>query len=490
MKGEYILGIDQGSTGTKVIVVDITGDVVDRASRPVRSIYPHAGWLEHNGLELWNSVAECIVELTGRIEFSKIRAIGVTNQRESVLFWDRRTGEPLTPVVSWQCTRSQEIIDRWSELEDLIEQKTGLNSNTYYSASKVAWLLEEIPGLREKCENGEACLGNVNSWIIWKLTGGTFLTDSTNAGRTMFFNVHTDQWDSELLDAMNIPECILPEVKPCNTFFGMATEPKEAFKNPVPVLSSIGDQMSALFGQTCFSRGEAKITLGTCINLVCYTGTFEPMAKGVVPAIAYNLDGNIQYEMEGSTHVAGAINEWLIHQLGIADSPQEISELAQQVDSSEGVFFVPAFRGLGTPYWDDQARGIITGLSRAHDKRHICRAALDSIALQAYDIVTAYKEIGVEITTLKVDGGVARSDFIMQNLADITGCRIERPKNIDRTSMGAVYIAGLASGLWHDFDTLKGIWGLDKAFDPADSTEERTALLEGWKDAVRKARNL
>lgn len=490
MEGRYILGIDQGSTGTKVIVIDQNGIEIASAHRPVRSIYPRVGWLEHDGEELWNSVAECIVELSGKLDFSELRAIGITNQRETVLLWDRSTGEAVTPAVSWQCIRSQDITDRWRCMDALVDERTGLNVNPYYSASKLAWLLEEDPELRRRCEKGEVCFGNVNTWIIWKLTGGAVhLTDSTNAGRTMFFNVHTNEWDEELLEKMNLPRNILPEVRPCNTHFGMAVEPKAAFSTPVPIMSSIGDQMSALFGQTCFSRGEAKITLGTCLNLVCFTGSFEPGRRGVVPAVAYNIDGELQYEMEGSTHVAGALLEWLIHQLGIAKSSPEICELAQQVESSQGVYFVPAFRGLGTPYWDDEARGLVCGLTRAHDKRHICRAALDGIALQANDIVTAYRDIGIEIKTMKVDGGLARSDFAMQNLANITRCRIERPVNIDRTPMGAVYMAGLASGLWKDFEQLKEIWGLDKAFEPAEMPE-REALLEGWENAVRKSRNL
>lgn len=490
MKGRYILGIDQGSTGTKVIVVDQDGIVVISAHRAIRSIYPHAGWLEHDGEELWNSVAKCIVELSEKIDFSEIRAIGVTNQRETVLLWDRNTGEALTPAVSWQCVRSQDITDRWRPLDESVDERTGLNVNPYYSASKLAWLLEQDPELRRRCEKGDVCFGNVNTWLIWKLTGGTVhLTDSTNAGRTMFFNVHTNTWDEYLLEAMSLPPATLPEVKPCDTLFGMAIEPKAAFRSPIPIMASIGDQMSALFGQTCFSRGEAKITLGTCLNLVCFTGAFESGKKGIVPAIAYNYGGELQYEMEGSTHVAGAAIEWLIHQLGIADTPPEVCDLAQQVDSSEGVFFVPAFRGLGTPYWDDEARGLIMGLTRAHDRRHVCRAALDGITLQANDIVMAFRDIGFNITTLKVDGGLARSDFALQNMANITQCRIERPVNIDRTPMGAVYMAGLASGLWKDFEELKNIWGLDKVFEPA-VMPERAALLNGWENAVRKARNL
>ena len=489
MEGKYILGIDQGSTGTKVIIVDRAGEIVASAHRPVVSIYPKAGWLEHDAAALWDTVAECITECSEKVDFSQLRAIGITNQRETVILWDRKTGEALTPAVSWQCTRSAEIAERWRPFEKEIGDSTGLNLNPYYSASKVTWLLENDPELRRRCEAGEVCFGNVNTWVLWKLTGGAHLTDSTNAGRTMFFNVHRNEWDDELLRRMDIPKAILPEVRPCDDFFGMAVEPREAFARPVPVLGMIGDQMSALFGQICFERGEAKISLGTCMNLVCFTGRFEEQKLGIIPAIASSLGGELQYEMEGSTYVAGAVNEWLIEQLRVADSPQEICSLAEQVESSDGVYFVPAFRGLGTPYWDDDCRAEITGLSRAHDRRHVCRAALDGVALQANDILEAFRQIGVDIRTLKVDGGLTRSDFAMQNFANITRCRIERPFNTDRTSMGAVYLAGLASGLWESQEALKEIWGLDRVFEP-EPFEGREALLEGWERAVRKARNL
>ena len=488
MEGRYILGIDQGSTGTKVIIVDSEGKIAASAHRSVVSIIPRRDWLEHDAEHLWQTVAECITECSKKFDFSRLRAIGITNQRETAILWDRKTGRALSPAISWQCTRSVGITQRWAPLESEIDQRTGLNLHPYYSASKVAWLLENDPALRQRCESGEVCFGNVNSWILFRLTG-EHLTDPTNAGRTMLFNVHENCWDKTLLSGMDIPEAILPEVRPCGSFFGMATEPREAFVKPVPVYGMIGDQMSALFGQACFSRGEAKISLGTCLNLVCFTDHFEKRIKGIVPAIAWNGEHGLTYEMEGSTYVAGAINEWLIGQLGIASSPAEVSELASQVPSSEGVYFVPAFRGLGTPYWDDDCRAEITGLSRFHDKRHVCRAALDGVAFQTSDIIRTFAEISVEIRTLKVDGGMAKSDFFMQDLANITGCRIERPANTDRTSMGAVYMAGLASGLWKDKEELREIWGRDRAFEPEDFPQ-REELLAGWANAVRKSRNL
>jgi glycerol kinase len=490
MEREYILGIDQGSTGSKVLVVDGGGEVVCSAYRKIGSYYPREGWVEHDPMEVWESVRDSLIETAGKFDFSGIRAIGITNQRESAVLWERSTGKPVTPLISWQCTRSQGIVDTWQPLADEITEKTGLINNTYFSASKVAWMFENDPVLRARSERGELSFGNVNTWILWNLTGGKeHLTDSSNAGRTMFFDVRRNQWDDNLLARMGIPSQILPRVMACDASFGLAVEPAEAFGRPVPITASLGDQMSALFGQACFKRGEAKCTIGTSLNLVAYTGEYEEPAGGILPAIACDRSGVVTYELEGGVYVAGSVIEWLTDQLGIAGDPDEVDRLAREADSAKGVFFVPAFQGLGAPHWDPRARALIIGLSRFHDKRHISRAALESIALQTNDVVVAMKEqFDLTLSVLRVDGGVARSDFVLQLFADIIGCRIERPQNTDRTSMGAVYLAGLASGLWESTANISALWKLDKAFEPRLGHRERTLLLEGWEQAVGRSR--
>ncbi|MDO4568461.1 MAG: glycerol kinase GlpK [Clostridia bacterium] len=489
MQREYILGIDQGSTGSKVIVVDREGEVVCSAYRRIESFYPQEGWLEHEPDEVWESVRDGLLEVAREFDMNRIRAIGVTNQRETFLLWDRATGKPLTRAISWQCTRGAGLIERWAPFADEILEKTGLISNSYFSASKIAWALENAPELRERAERGELCMGNLNTWIIWKLTEGrSHMTDSANAGRTMFYDVRRNVWDEELLRKMDIPASMLPGVTSCDGDFGMACAPAEAFETPIPIMASIGDQMSALFGQACFERGEAKCTIGTCINIVTYTGDYEAPRGGVLPAIAADLGGELTYELEGGIYVAGSVNEWLIEQLGIASTPQEVSDLAQSVESSNGACLVPAFQGLGAPHWDMSARALIIGMSRFHDKRHICRAALESLPLQTNDVIAALKrDFGIDVKVLRVDGGVARNDFAMQLFADITNCRVERPKNTDRTPMGAVYIAGLASGLWKDKAQLRGLWKLDRAFEPFMDAGARDKLLEDWSEAVRRS---
>lgn len=485
----YVLGIDQGSTGSKVLVVDQMGEVVCSAYRGIESFYPHEGWLEHDPEAVWQSVREGILEVAGKFDMRQIRAIGITNQRETTILWERATGKPLTPAISWQCVRSQKIVDSWACYSEETTRVTGLPNHTYYSASKIAWALEHTPGLRERCEKGEVCFGTINTWILWHLTGGkSHLTDSSNAARTMFFDVQKDQWSQSLIDKFHIPRAILPEVLPCDGNFGMATEPSEAFREAVPILASIGDQMSALFGQACFERGEAKCSIGTCLNLVTYTGEYIPPQCGIYPAIASHDSGKLTFEVEGGVNVAGSVSEWLVHQLCIAKDPIEVSQLAAQVESTDGTYFVPAFSGLFAPHWNSGARGLIIGLSRFHDRRHICRAALESIALQTNDILELLKtSFGVDIKVLRVDGGVAKSDFIMQLMADILNCRIERPKNTDRTPMGAVYLAGLSSKLWKDRQELKKLWVLDRAFEPHMDSETRRMLIAGWQEAVKRS---
>lgn len=489
MERKYVLGIDQGSTGSKVMVVDAQGEVVCSAYRKIKSFFPQQGWLEHDPEEIWMSVRECLLEVAAKFDLLKVCAIGITNQRETTILWERASGKAATPAISWQCTRGTRIIEQWNPFAAEILEKTGLISSPYYSASKIAWVFQNDPDLRKRAEQGELCFGTVNTWILWNLTGGrVHRTDSSNAGRTMFFDIQKNAWDESLMRKMGIPPAMLPEVCACDALFGMATEPNEAFDKPIPILASIGDQMSALFGQSCFARGEAKCTIGTCLNLVTFTGRFEEPQNGILPAIANNRAGLLTYELEGGVYVAGSINEWLIEQLGVAKSPAEVDSLARQVDTTDGVYFVPAFQGLGAPHWNSEARALIIGLSRFHDKRHICRAALESIALQTNDVCDTLKDrFGIEILVLRVDGGVSKSDFVLQLFADILSCRIERPKNTDRTPMGAVYTAGLKAGLWKDLDEIRSLWKLDKAFEPSLAPTHRAKLIEGWKEAVSRS---
>ena len=488
MEQQYILGIDQGSTGSKVIVVDKSGEIVRKAYRRIESFFPQDGWLEHDADNIWNSVKDCLLEIAESFDLSQVCAIGITNQRETTILWDKATARPLLSAISWQCTRSQSIIDRWAPFADEILETTGLISNPYYSASKIVWALENVAGLRERCERGEVLFGNVNTWILWNLTGGkSHMTDSSNAGRTMAFDVRKNDWSDSLLDKMGIPRSILPKVIACDGDFGMAVEPREAFKTPVPIRASIGDQMSALFGQVCFRPGEAKCTIGTSLNLVTYTGPYAQPTKGVLPAIACNLGGAMEYEVEGGVNVAGSIYDWISDQLGIVSGPEEANALAEQV-GSDGVYFVPAFGGLYAPHWNSGARALIIGMSKFHDKRHICRAAVESIAFQANDVVEVLRnDFHVDVRTLEVDGGVSRSDLAMQIFADITDCRVERPKNTDSTSMGAVFVAGLAAGLWKDKAEIRSLWKLDRAFEPQLTPQQRKTLTDGWNEAVRRS---
>lgn len=486
---DFILGIDQGSTGSKALIVDKNGDVVCSAYRRISTYCPAEGYAEHNAEEIWESVRDSVIEVSQQFDFSQLRAVGITNQRQTWLLWERSTGKPLTPAFSWADRRSEYIIDRWSYFADEIQEKTGLEPHSNYSASQVAWCLENDPTLRTRAENGEVCFGTINTWLLFKLTGGkSHFTDSANADPTLFFDVHKNCYDKELLTKMDIPEVILPEVLACDADFGEAIEPAEAFKTPVPVRAMLGDQQGALIGQCCFDRGEAKCTIGTVINLVAFTDSFEPSKVGFDSEIAINLGGKLSYEVEGWTPVGSAVQEWLIEKLKIADSVSEIGELAQEVDSSYGVSFVPSFQGHRAPYWNANARAVIVGMSLYHDKRHICRAALESIALHVHDIVEALKEgYGIDIKTLQVDGGAIKSDFISQLLADFTRCNIVRPVNTDCTPMGSVYIAGLASGLWKDTDEVRALWKVDKTFTPTMSVEERDDVLAHWQEAVKRS---
>lgn len=488
---EYILGIDQGSTGSKALIVDKNGEVVCSAYRRIKLYCPEEGYAQHDGEEIWESVRDSLIELSEKFDFSQLKAISITNQRQTWLLWERGTGKPLTPALSWADRRSEYIIERWVSFAEEIQEKTGLEPHSNYSASQLAWYLEKDPDLRARAEKAEVCFGTMDTWLLYRLTGGkSHYTDSTNADPTLFLDIHKNCYDKELLAKMGIPECILPKVLNSDAYFGDAVEPTEVFKNPVPIKAMLGDQQGAIIGQCCFERGEAKCTIGTVINLAVFTDKFEHSKLGFDSEIAKNLGGKLTYEIEGWTPVGSAVQEWVVDKLNIADSVEEISALAQEVDSSSDVIFVPSFQGHRAPYWDANARAVLVGMSMYHDKRHVCRAALESIALQTNDIIEYLKTgYGVEVQTLRVDGGAIKNDFICQLLADFTRCTIVRPVNTECTPMGGIYIAGLASGMWKDINEIKKTWKVDKKFEPTMSIEKRNNIVAHWKEAVMRSLN-
>jgi len=490
MSSGLIIGIDQGSTGSKAIAVDRGGVVMASAYSGIRTDYPRDGWVEHDAGDIWRSVKACLADLKRLVDFSRVEAIGITNQRETCVIWDRTTGEPLTPAISWQCTRSQQIVGEWEPLREEILAKTGLGLNAYYSASKVKWLFDKDEGLRRRCEDGSCAFGTIDAWLIWNLTGGrSHRTDPSNAGRTMFFDIGKLRWDEDLLGRMGLPAAMLGEVLPSDGEFGLAVSPPEIFDRPVPIRACLGDQQSAVFGQACFEEGEAKCTIGTCLNLGFNAGGRVPRGGVVAPSVGWDRSGKVTYNLEGGVFVGGSLFSWLQGQMGLVGSFSELESSAAGVGSSEGLFFVPAFTGLGSPYWDGSARGTIVGMSFNHTKAHLLRSAVESIAFQACDVLcAAERDYGFRIGELRVDGGVSKSDFVLQVFADITDRVVRRPENIDRTPMGAVFMAGLSCGFWRGLDELRGLWRLDREFRPRLEASRRDDLLSGWREAVERAR--
>ncbi|NLY89622.1 MAG: glycerol kinase GlpK, partial [Firmicutes bacterium] len=464
--------------------------------RKIKVLYPQAGWVEHEPEDIWQSVVESLQEISAKVPMAKVAAIGITNQRETVLFWEKKTGRPVTNAISWQCRRSEDICYEWRKagFEDEVREKTGAPGlDAYFSATKIAWLFRENNELREKAESGEVICGTIDTWLIWNLTAGnSHVTDSSNAVRTILYNFVEKKWDDSLLKKMGIPKKILPNVLPSNGQFGEAVSPASVFAGkPVPIRACLGDQQAALFGHACFSSEVAKCTFGTCLNLGINTGsTIVKSRNGLNPTVAWNIDGEFTYKVEGGVYVAGSLFEWLVTHLGLADSVSGLVEEAKKVKSSEGVYFVPAFVGLGAPHWDMTARGTIAGMSFAHNKGHIARAAVEAVAFQTYDVLRAMEgDMGIWPETLRVDGGVAKDDFVMQILADITGCKIERPVSLDLTTLGAAYMAGLGIGIWLDLDEVASLRQVDRIFIPRLTDSERSILVDKWNRAVERAKN-
>ncbi len=489
---KYILALDQGTTSSRVILFDREQNILGVSQKEFTQIYPHEGWVEHDAMEIWSSQYATMMEVVAQtgVEAAEIAAIGITNQRETTILWDKATGRPIYNAIVWQCRRTADIVDGLIErgLEEHIKTTTGLIPDAYFSATKIKWILDHVEGAREKAERGEILFGTVDSWLVWKLTGGAaHVTDVTNASRTMLYDIHKLDWDDTLLNALDIPRAMLPEVRSSSEVYGYT----EIQGVKIPIAGIAGDQQAALFGQGCFAPGDAKNTYGTGCFLLMNTGETPCESKnGLISTIAIGLGGKVQYALEGSVFVGGAVIQWLRDELRFFTESCDAEYYAQKVDSNGGVYLVPAFTGLGAPYWDMYARGAIVGLTRGTKREHIIRAAQESIAYQVADLVRAMEaDTGMPLTALKADGGASRDGFLMQFQADIIGREVRRPAIRETTDLGAAYLAGLAVGLWKDTDEIRGLWNCDRTFAPAMESGERERLLSGWHRAVGRSRN-
>ena len=489
---KYILALDQGTTSSRCIIYDKKGNMVSVAQKEFRQYYPHQGWVEHDANEIWSTQMTVAHEamLKAGVTYQNIEAIGITNQRETTVVWDRHTGEPVHNAIVWQCRRTAEYCDRLMEqgLADSFKEKTGLLIDAYFSATKLRWILENVEGARERAEAGDLLFGTIETWLIWKMTGGrVHVTDYSNASRTMMFNINTLEWDDEILAVLDIPKSMLPQPRPSSEVYG-ETE-STLFAGPIKIAGAAGDQQAALFGQTCFQEGEAKSTYGTGCFLLLNTGEKPVFSQnGLLTTIAWGLDGKVNYALEGSVFVCGAAIQWLRDELNLMKNSAQSERMALSVQDSNGVFVVPAFVGLGAPYWDPYARGAIFGLTRGADKNHLVRATLESLAYQTSDLLGAMaSDLGKEMLSLKVDGGACANNFLMQFQSDILGKNVLRPQCIETTSLGAAYLAGLASGYWKNQDDVLENWQIDRTFVPAMEDRQRQELLSGWKKAVERA---
>ncbi len=486
---KYILALDQGTSSSRAIVFDRSGKTMAVAQKEFTQIFPKPGWVEHNPMEIWSSQASVIAEAITSIDINglDIAAIGITNQRETTIVWDAETGEPVYNAIVWQDRRTSEYCDslKAAGLTDKIRSKTGLIIDAYFSATKVRWILENVPGAREKAEQGKLRFGTVDTWLIWMLTRGeVHVTDVSNASRTMVYNIHELCWDKELLDLFGIPESMMPQVKSSSEVYGYTKT--TLFAHEVPIAGIAGDQQAALFGQMCTEPGSVKNTYGTGCFLLMNSGEKPIMSSNnLLTTIAWKIGDKVNYALEGSIFVAGSVVQWLRDGLGIIRSSSEVEELAASVPDNGGVYFVPALTGLGAPYWDQYAKGCMYGISRGTTAAHIARAALEGIAFQTMDIVNAMqKDAGVELAELKVDGGASRNNLLMQFQADILGTSVIRPQVTETTALGAAYLAGLAVGYWESIDHIKSQWAVDTSFTPSASEETVKALKEGWADAI------
>jgi len=487
---KYIMALDSGTTSNRCILFNAAGEICSVAQKEFTQIFPQPGWVEHDADEIFATQLEVAKQALANIgaNASSIAAIGITNQRETAIVWNKRTGRPICNAIVWQCRRTAPYCDELtrSGWVDTIRKKTGLVIDPYFSGTKFRWILENVPGAREQAEAGELLFGTVETWLIWKLTEGkVHVTDYSNASRTMLFNINTLTWDQEILDLMGIPASMLPTPMPSSAVYG-CTEPK-FFGAPIPIAGAAGDQQAALFGQTCFCPGESKVTYGTGAFLLMNTGNTPIFSQnGLVTTIAWGLDGKVTYALEGSIFIAGAAIQWLRDELRFIESAGDSEYMAQKVRDTNGCYVVPAFTGLGAPHWDAYARGAIVGLTRGVNKYHIIRATLDSIAYETNDVLAAMEsDAGIRMSTLKVDGGASANNYLVQTQADVSGAPVLRPKCVETTAMGAAYLAGLAVGYWASLEEIRRNWVVDRSFLPEISQEERAVRVKGWKKALR-----
>ncbi|MCT4783872.1 MULTISPECIES: glycerol kinase GlpK [Exiguobacterium] len=486
----YILALDQGTTSSRAIIFDHDGKIVTTAQREFKQYFPKPGWVEHNANEIWGSVLAVMAEAFGSadIDPKEIAAIGITNQRETAVVWEKETGRPVYNAIVWQSRQTAGICDELNAAGhgDLFRDKTGLLIDAYFSGTKVKWILDNVDGAREKADNGELLFGTIDTWLIWKLSGGhAHVTDYSNASRTLMYNIYEQQWDDELLDILSVPKSMLPEVKPSSEVYAN-TIPYHFFGFEVPIAGAAGDQQAALFGQACFESGEGKNTYGTGCFMLMNTG--EEAVKsdhGLLTTIAWGYNGKVEYALEGSIFVAGSAIQWLRDGLRMLKSAKDTEQYANRVETTDGVYVVPAFVGLGAPYWNSDVRGAIFGLTRGTEKEHFVRATLESLAYQTRDVLTSMEQdSGIELKTLRVDGGAVSNNFLMQFQADILDVPVERPEVSETTALGAAYLAGLAVGFWKDQSEIKQQWKLDHKFEPNMDESHRESLYKGWQHAV------
>lgn len=492
MEPSFILSLDQGTTSSRAVLINKQGEPVHMAQHEFKQYFPHPGWVEHDANEIWASIVKVMTELftDPTIEPEQVKAIGITNQRETAVVWDKNTGEPIYNAIVWQSRQTASICEQLKAQghEQLFREKTGLLIDSYFSGTKVKWLLDNVDGAREKASQGQLLFGTMDSWLIWKLTGGqVHVTDVSNASRTLMYNIHDLQWDTALLEILGIPPAMLPEVRSSSEIYGYTTS--EFFGCFIPIAGAAGDQQAALFGQACFESGMAKNTYGTGCFMLKNTGELPIVSQhGLLTTIAWGIDSKVYYALEGSIFVAGSAVQWLRDGLQMIDSAEESEAYAEQVESTEGVYIVPAFVGLGTPYWDSDVRGAVFGLTRGTGKAHFIRATLESLAYQTKDVIRAMEEdSGIPLKTLRVDGGAVNNAFLMQFLSDMLGVSVERPVVHETTALGAAYLAGLAVKFWQDQAEISALWKVKRTFNSSMEEGLRTELYNGWNKAVRAA---
>ncbi|MGI6502266.1 MAG: glycerol kinase GlpK [Anaerostipes sp.] len=487
---KYVMALDSGTTSNRCILFNEAGEICASAQQEFTQIFPKPGWVEHDAMEIWKTqrevMGQAMIELN--IGASDVAAVGITNQRETTILWDKNTGEPVYNAIVWQCRRTSKFCDELKEqgLEEKFRSKTGLPIDAYFSGTKIRWILDNVKGVRERAQRGEILFGTVETWLIWNLTGGkSHVSDVTNAARTMLFNINTLEWDDEILEILDIPKSILPKVVSCSEVYGYIDD--KFMARGVPISGAAGDQQCALFGQTCFKAGEAKNTYGTGGFLLMNTGKMPVNSKnGLITTIACKIDGEVTYALEGSIFVAGAAIQWLRDELGILEKASQSEAMATAVEDTNGCYVVPAFTGLGAPYWDQYARGAIVGLTRGVNKNHIVRATLDSLCYQINDVLKAMKaDSGIELKSLKVDGGASANNYLMQTQANISGAPVHRPQCVETTAMGAAYLAGLAVGYWESKEDVKKNWAMDQVFEPDIENDKREEMIRGWNKAVK-----